>query len=257
MNSEDEKLDIEVSPQPTNRNRKTMIIGIAVLVLAGVSFLGIVYAAYNFLGIDISKDDGIKSTSVSVSSTGISGLDRWNIEGQNLGKDELRQKYLELYNYTYPFLLKEAIHSEIIPSGVPTIYGEELSVSFDGDPNSMIAVLRAYEDNPLDEEQLERYIDVGLRISCEYCCGVKAIIREDGSRACGCAHSFAMRGLAKYLIINHPDDFTNDEILLELGKWKATYFPKQTISKAVVKYAEFGDIDPSVLTEMPNMVGSC
>jgi hypothetical protein len=257
MNSEDEKLDIEVSPQPTNRNRKTMIIGIAVLVLAGVSFLGIVYAAYNFLGIDISKDDGIKSTSVSVSSTGISGLDRWNIEGQNLGKDELRQKYLELYNYTYPFLLKEAIHSEIIPSGVPAIYGEELSVSFDGDPNSMIAVLRAYEDNPLDEEQLERYIDVGLRISCEYCCGVKAIIREDGSRACGCAHSFAMRGLAKYLIINHPDDFTNDEILLELGKWKATYFPKQTISKAVVKYAEFGDIDPSVLTEMPNMVGSC
>ncbi len=257
MNSEDEKLDIEVSPQPTNRNRKTMIIGIAVLVLAGISFLGIVYAVYNFLGIDIGKDDGIKSTSVSVSSTGISDLDRWNIEGQNLGKDELRQKYMELYNYTYPFLLKEAIHSEIIPSGVPAIYGEELSVSFDGDPNSMIAVLRAYEGAPLDEDQMERYIDVGLRISCEYCCGVKAIIREDGSRACGCAHSFAMRGLAKYLILNHPDEYSNDEILLELGKWKATYFPKQTISKAVVKYAEFGNIDPSVLTEMPNMVGSC
>jgi hypothetical protein len=66
-----------------------------------------------------------------------------------------------------------------------------------------------------------------------------------------------MRGLAKYLIINHPEDFSNDDILMELGKWKATYFPKQTISKAVAKYAEFGDIDPSVLIEMPNMVGSC
>jgi hypothetical protein len=66
-----------------------------------------------------------------------------------------------------------------------------------------------------------------------------------------------MRGLAKYLIINHPDEYSNDEILLELGKWKATFFPKQTISKAVLKYAEFGNIDPSILTEMPNMVGSC
>jgi hypothetical protein len=257
MNSEDEKLDIEVSSQPTNRNRKTMIIGIAVLVLAGVSSVGIIYAVYNYLGTDTGNIGTIKSTSTSVSSTGISGLERWNIEGQNLGKDELKQKYLELYNYTYPFLIKEAIHSEIIPSGVPAIYGEELSVSFDGDPNSMIGVLRSYEDSPLDETQMGRYIDVGLRISCDYCCGVKAIIREDGTRACGCAHSFAMRGLAKYLIINHPDDFTNDEILMELGKWKATYFPKQTISKAVVKYAEFGNIDPSVLTEMPNMVGSC
>lgn len=257
MNSDDEKPSIEVSLQPSTGNRKTMVIGIAVLVLAGLSFVGIVYAAYNYLGLDIGGSDAIEATSTSASTTGISGLDRWNIEGQNLGKDQLRQKYLELYNYTYPFLLKEAIHSEIIPSGVPEIYGEELSVSFDGDPNSMIAVLRGYEDTSLDEEQMERYIDIGLRISCEYCCGVKAIIREDGSRACGCAHSYSMRGLAKYLILNHPDEYSNDDILMELGKWKATYFPKQTISKAVVKYAEFGGIDPSVLTEMPNMVGSC
>lgn len=257
MSAEDEKSSIEVSLQPESRNRKTLVIGIAVLLVAGFSFVGIIYAAYTYLGIGQADERAIEATSVSVSSTGISGLDRWNIEGQNLGKDELRQKYLELYNFTYPFLLKEAMHSEIIPSGIPSIYGEELSISFDGDPNSMINVLRAYEDASLDEWQMVRYIDVGLRISCEYCCGVEAIIREDGSRACGCAHSYAMRGLAKYLIINHPDEYSNDDILLELGKWKATYFPKQTISKAVVKYAEFGAIDPSILTEMPNMVGSC
>jgi hypothetical protein len=234
-----------------------MLIGIAVLVLAGVSLVGIVYAAYNYMEIDIGGSAAINATSVSASTTGISGLDKWDIEGQNLGKDELRQKYLELYNYTYPFLLKEAIHSEIIPSGVPAIYGEELSVSFDGDPNAMVTVLRSYEDTALDDVQMARYKDVGLRIACEYCCNAKALIFENGERACGCAHSYSMRGLAKYLITNHPDEYTNDEILLELGKWKATYFPKQTISKAVSKYAEFGDIDPSVLTEMPNMVGSC
>ncbi|GBE18513.1 hypothetical protein BMS3Abin16_01117 [archaeon BMS3Abin16] len=257
MNSDDEKPRIEVSLQPESRNRRIMLIGIAVLILALFSLGGLIYAAYNYLDIDIGDSGVIEAASVSVSSTGISGLDKWNIEGQNLGKDKLRQKYLELYNYTYPFLLKEAIQSEIIPSGVPEIYGEELSVSFDGNPNAMITVLRSYEGAALDETQMARYKDVGLRIACEYCCSAKALIREDGSRACGCAHSFAMRGLAKYLIINHPDEYSNDEILLELGKWKATYFPKQTISKAVYKYAEFGNIDPSVLTEMPNMVGSC
>jgi hypothetical protein len=153
--------------------------------------------------------------------------------------------------------LKEAIKSEIIPSGVPAVYGEELSVSFDANTDKMTSILRSYENHPLDENQMERYKDVGLRISCEYCCGVKAIIFENGQRACGCAHSYAMRGLAKYLIINHPDEYSNDDILMELGKWKATFFPKQTLSKAVLKYAEIGNVDPSILTDMPNMVGSC
>jgi len=255
MNSEDEKSGSESSP--LNGSRKNLYAGIVVLIMAVVSLGGLIYVAYNYMDFGLGDSGAIEVASASVPSNGISSMGRWNIEGEDLGKDELRQKYLELYNFTYPFLLREAIQSEIIPSGVPPVYGEELSVSFDGEPNVMINVLRAYEDTELDENQMKRYIDVGQRISCEYCCGVKAIIREDGERACGCAHSYAMRGLAKYLIINHPDEYSNDEILFELGKWKATYFPKQTISKAVSKYAEFGNIDPSVLTEMPNMVGSC
>ncbi|PIZ81916.1 hypothetical protein COX98_01850, partial [Candidatus Pacearchaeota archaeon CG_4_10_14_0_2_um_filter_30_11] len=51
-----------------------------------------------------------------------------------------------------------------------------------------------------------------------------SIIFNNGERACGCAHSFAMRGLAKYLLRNHPD-MTNDAILSELGKWKVLFFP--------------------------------
>jgi hypothetical protein len=251
-------MDFEIpsNPPPKKDRRKPIFIAVAILLIVGVFTLGIITAASNYFNNADKRAESIQPE-VPLYNTGLKGLDSWNIAVAELEYDELRTKYNALYNYTYPFLVKEAITSEIIPQGVPAVYGEELDVSFDADTDKMTTALRKYEDHPLNNEQMERYKDVGLRISCEYCCGVEAIIFENGNRACGCAHSYAMRGLAKYLIINHPEDYTNDDILLELGKWKATFFPKQTISKAVIKYAEFGNIDPSILTEMPNMVGSC
>ena len=80
----------------------------------------------------------------------------------------------------------------------------------------------------------ERYIKITSQISCEYCCGVESIIFENGEAACGCNHSFAMRGLAKYLILNHGSEFTDDQILEELGKWKTLFFPTQMTKKAAV-----------------------
>jgi len=76
----------------------------------------------------------------------------------------------------------------------------------------------------LDGADLKRYIAIASKISCEYCCGAKSIIFDDGKAACGCAHSYAMRGLGKYLILNHAD-MTDEEILSELGKWKVLFFP--------------------------------
>ena len=43
-----------------------------------------------------------------------------------------------------------------------------------------------------------------------------------------------MRGLAKYLITNHPNEFTDDQILEELGKWKILFFPGPMAAKAKV-----------------------
>ena len=121
--------------------------------------------------------------------------------------------------------------SEIIPKGIPAIYGKGLGVSYDDvSPNNpqladaTIQKLAAYEDKKLNDAQMERYKRIGSSISCEYCCGAESIIFSNGERACGCAHSFAMRGLAKYLLINHPD-MTDLEILSELGKWKVLFFP--------------------------------
>ena len=91
-------------------------------------------------------------------------------------------------------------------------------------------------DRTLDLEgnDLQRYIASVSEISCEYCCGAKSIIFTNGESACGCAHSYAMRGLAKYLILNHGDTFTNANILEELSKWKTLYFPSQMQAKAQV-----------------------
>ncbi len=123
--------------------------------------------------------------------------------------------------------------SEIIPSGVPKIYGKELGVSYDdvspNDPrkaDSTIGVLGNLDNSiTLTGDNLQRYISIASQISCEYCCGAESIIFSNGQAACGCAHSYAMRGLAKYLIKNHASEFSDDEILEELGKWKVLFFP--------------------------------
>ena len=121
--------------------------------------------------------------------------------------------------------------SNIIPKGMPEIYGVEMGVSYDyitpNDPQltqNTINKLSQYEDMELNQEQMARYIRIGSSISCEYCCGAKAIIFSNGERACGCAHSYAMRGVAKYLLTKHPD-MTDEQILNELGKWKVLFFP--------------------------------
>jgi len=139
--------------------------------------------------------------------------------------------------------------SEIIPKGIPSIYGKELGISYDdvssNNPqlaDTTINKLSQYEDKELTKEQLDRYIKIGSSISCEYCCGAKSIIFSNGERACGCAHSYAMRGIAKYLLINHPD-MTNEEILSELGKWKVLFFPGIHEQKAQVLKSQ--GIDPS------------
>ena len=130
----------------------------------------------------------------------------------------------------------------VIPTGVPNIYGNELGVSYDDispyDQSKADLTIRrlAYLDQniELNQQELQRYINIGLKISCEYCCGADSIIFSNGQAACGCAHSYAMRGIAKYIIRNHANEFTDDEILEELGKWKVLFFPGIHTQKAAV-----------------------
>lgn len=135
---------------------------------------------------------------------------------------------------------------DVSPKGTPEIYGKELGVSFDDikieapeKANAAIKKLGALDQQiTLTGADLERYIAIASQISCEYCCGAPSIIFADGKAACGCAHSFAMRGVAKYLIKNHGAEYTNDEILEELGKWKTLFFPGKLAEKAAVLKAK-------------------
>ncbi len=143
----------------------------------------------------------------------------------------------------------DANDPDVIPKGVPAVYGSELGVSYDDisptNPQKADATIRklALQDVniKLSGDQLQRYITITGQISCEYCCGAPSIIftadtgqYKAGDAACGCAHSYAMRGVAKYLITNHGDEFTDDQILEELGKWKTLFFPGQISQKAQI-----------------------
>jgi hypothetical protein len=135
--------------------------------------------------------------------------------------------------------------SEVIPTGVPAVYGEELDLNYDYvSPNdkqvadqtiSFLANIDRTET--LEGEDLERYIDILYNqeggISCEYCCGARSVIFESGQPACGCAHSYAMRGLTKYLIKYHPE-MSDEEIFEEIAKWKVLFFPGIMEGKAQV-----------------------
>ena len=166
------------------------------------------------------------------------------------------------------FLRFREIKRSFTPSGVPDVYGEELNISFD-EVQDAIDKVRVYGPTYGEEgkkiiltgDDLNRYIDIGFRIACEYCCGVKTLVREDGTAACGCAHSIMMRGLTAYLIKNHPE-MSNDKILDELEKWKITYFPKQTLSEKFKELEEAGETGIKEILEefpdfLPQMVGGC
>lgn len=132
----------------------------------------------------------------------------------------------------------------IFSKGTPKIYGEELGVVYEFDlrnqkmMNFMVMKMSDFDRGPqkidvksLPEDLRKRYIKLGTNISCEFCCSAKLITFPNGEPACGCAHSSAMRGLALYLLKNHPNEFTDEEIMREMARWKALFFPKQMMKK--------------------------
>ena len=130
---------------------------------------------------------------------------------------------------------------DVVPKGVPEIYGKELGISYDdvsvSNPQKADLTIRklALFDVSMNMtgDKLDRYIAITNSISCEYCCGAQSITFSNGDPACGCAHSYAMRGLAKYLLTEHPE-MQDEAILEELGKWKTLFFPDTLNAKAFV-----------------------
>lgn len=222
-------------------------------ILFGVLFIGIVVFS-QFYDINITKER--TSTSSPVSQI---NYKEFSVDLNNLTEEEVAS--------VKAFLKFKKIKTQIIPSGVPNIYGRELAVNFDQVQESMNK-MRVFGPTYGKEQKItltgkdkERYINISSQTSCQYCCGAEALVREDGQAACGCAHSIAMRGLAAYLIKNHPE-LSDEEILTELNTWKKSFFPKQTLTATLQNLKESGEKDiEQVLEEfpdfLPQMVGGC
>ncbi len=146
----------------------------------------------------------------------------------------------------------------IFSKGVPEIYGFELGVKYDFDlrdqdmMNAMMEKMSTFDrgSKKIDVDALpadfkKRYVNIGSRIACEFCCGAKTLIFPNGQPACECAHSSAMRGLALYLLKNHSNEFSDERILQELARWKSLYFPKQMMKK-YIEEIETGNYTPDI-----------
>ena len=172
-------------------------------------------------------------------------------------------------------IVQDAIKA-VIPTGTPS-YGPETGVSFDDPVNSLNLLAKldtTIPTNSLTEAEKARFINIGTKIACEFCCGAPAVVDQSGRNLCGCAHAQSFRGLSKYLIKNHPTEWTDDEILLELTRWKSLYYPKNMVEKAVAALQNNLELTPAVLNDrdllkkisagdkagigdLPAMVGGC
>ncbi|MBI2135844.1 hypothetical protein HYU06_02120, partial [Candidatus Woesearchaeota archaeon] len=54
----------------------------------------------------------------------------------------------------------------------------------------------------------------------------------------------------------HPDT-SDDKILEEANRWKALFFPKESVKKVMEAQAKSGKLDASALNQLPQMVGGC
>ncbi len=161
---------------------------------------------------------------------------------------------------------RKAVFEQILPHGTPSLYGKELGISFD-EPEKMIVVLSKLDGDwvnqksgirfsDLNATEQQRFLAIGSRIACEFCCGARTLVAKDGKPACSCAHSAAMRGLAKYLLQEHASEFSDQQILEELTKIKTISFPKQMVQRALELKALGKGIDAET-QNLPSQVGGC
>ncbi len=119
--------------------------------------------------------------------------------------------------------------NNIVPTGTPW-YGQEAGVSFD-DPikaQNLWAKGRAIQ---LSTEEEQRWGRIVNSFTCDYCCGSPqnpTIITR-----CGCAHSAAAQGMAKWFIKNYGDKYSDEEIYGEMARWYAVWYPGPTIKRII------------------------
>lgn len=125
--------------------------------------------------------------------------------------------------------LAQDLLNNVVPRGTPW-YGAEAGVSFD-DPIAAQKLWAKGRSIQLDATQDERWKRIANSFTCDYCCGSPqnpTIITR-----CGCAHSSAAQGMAKWFIKTYGDKFSDEEIYGELARWYAVWYPGPTIKRII------------------------
>ena len=83
----------------------------------------------------------------------------------------------------------------------------------------------------LTSEEEQRWKKLTSVFTCDFCCGGPNSVTTINK--CGCAHSYAWQGMAKFFIKYYPQ-YTDEQILGEMTKWKALWYPKGMIQDYLV-----------------------
>ena len=119
----------------------------------------------------------------------------------------------------------EAAKMVMIPTGTP-FYAPQ-GISFD-DPVGALAAWQPFESQiKLSPELQKRWEHIVGQMTCDYCCGGPTQVTIITN--CGCRHAQAYRSIAAYLLQNHADKYSDDEIVGELKRWKGVWYPKGVI----------------------------
>ena len=119
--------------------------------------------------------------------------------------------------------------NNVVPRGTPW-YGQEAGVNFD-DPIAAQQLWAKGRSIQLDAAQQQRWSRIVNSFTCDYCCGSPqnpTIITR-----CGCAHSAAAQGMAKWFIKNYGDKYSDEEIYGEMARWYALWYPGPTVKRIV------------------------
>ncbi len=92
---------------------------------------------------------------------------------------------------------------------------------------------------PEEEKKWQKLTSV---FTCDFCCGGPNSVTT--INRCGCAHSYAWQGMAKFFIKYYPQ-YTDEQIMGEMTKWKGLWYPQGMIQDYLV-YT--GQQDASTLT---------
>ena len=117
--------------------------------------------------------------------------------------------------------------TNVVPTGTPW-YGQEAGVSFD-DPIGAQQLWAKGRSLQLSTEEESRWGRIVNSFTCDYCCGSPpnpTIITR-----CGCAHSAAAQGMARWFVQNYGDKYSDEEIYGEMARWYALWYPGPTVKR--------------------------